>query len=170
MRVQDIIRAEKVNISFGDWGTGKYPKTKFPLSKAGKRAYSFGSSWRWRFLEFDAEGHHFVVRLIANEGKVIARAHLALKGAKDCTVLCCYEYHPDLKTGWHLHTLCGEKNDVVTAPSGTLVHGPWVKRLPAAHHKHRRSVFAKDVSGGAEAWLWQETMRFFRVENKGTLV
>ena len=170
MRVQDIICAEKTNVTIGDWGMGKYPKNKFPLSKAGRRAYALGASWRWRFVEFDVHGHHFVVRLIVNDGKAIARAHLALKGAKDCTVLCCYEYHPDLKTGWHLHTLCGEKNNLVIAPSGTLVHGPWVKRLPEADQRHRRGVFTKDMSGGSEAWLWNETMRFFRVEGKGTLV
>ena len=170
MRVQDIILAEKCNITAGEWGSGKYSKGKFPLSKAGRRAYALGSSWRWRFLEFDAAGQHFVIRVIINEAKVIARAHLALKGLKDCTVLCCYEYHPDLKIGWHLHTLCGDKNDLTVAPAGTLVHGPWVKRLPAVTHKHRRTVFTKDMMGGPEAWLWHETMRFFHVESKGTLV
>lgn len=170
MRVQDVIRADKSNIATGEWGAGKYSKSKFPLSKAGRRAYSLGTSWRWRFLEFDALGYHFVVRLIINEGKMIARAHLALKTTKDCTVICCYEYHPDLEIGWHLHTLCGEKNDVETAPTGTLVHGPWVKRLPGARYRHRRKTFTRDMSGGPEAWLWHETVRFFRVEDKGTLV
>jgi len=170
MRVQDVIRAPKSNIKVSDWGSGKFSKSKFPLSKAGKRAYSLGSSWRWRFVEFDALGYHFVVRLIVHEGKAIARAHLALKGHKDCTVLCCYEYHADRNTGWHIHTLCGDKNNVETAPTGTLVHGPWVKRLPSAQQAHRRSTFAKDMSGGPEAWLWQETVRFFRLDGKGSLV
>lgn len=170
MRVQDIILADKANITASEWGSGKYPKNRFPLSKAGRRAYSLGSSWRWRFLEFDVGDKRFVVRLIVHEGKAISRAHLALKDAKDCTVLCCYEFHPDLNTGWHLHTLCGEKNDLATAPTGTLVHGPWVKRLPGVTQKHRRSVFSKDANGGPEAWLWHETMRFFRVECKGSLV
>jgi len=170
MKVQSIIRAEKTNLAVGEWGAGKYQRSKFPLSKAGRRAYSLGSSWRWRFAEFDAEGQHFVVRLIVNEGKAIARAHLAMKGARDCTVLCCYEFHPDLQTGWHLHTLCGERNNILTAPAGTLVHGPWVKRLPAVSQPHNRATFAQDMNGGTEAWLWHETMRFFRLETKGTLV
>jgi hypothetical protein len=170
VRIQNVILATKDNICASEWGAGKYPKSKFPLSKAGKSAYSLGSAWRWRFVEFQALGLDFVVRVIVNESKTIARAHLALKNAKDCTVLCCLEYHADLNTGWHLHTLCGEENDLATAPTGTLVHGPWVKRLPSVRQPHRRIVYAKDMNGGPEAWIWHECMRFFRVTGKGSLV
>ena len=99
-----------------------------------------------------------------------AHAHLALRSERDLTVLCSYEFHPDRVTGWHVHTICGDKNDVDTAPAGTLVHGPWVKRLPACFRPHRRTQFHKDMAGGPKAWLWQETMRFFGIDEKGTLV
>lgn len=170
MRVQDVIRGDKHDISVSDWGCGKIQKSKFPLSKAGRRAYSFGSAWEWRFAEFKCEGRDFVLRLLVCDDKNKAHVHLGLRNGRDTTVLCCYEYHADHETGWHLHTLCGEKNDIDTAPVGTLVHGSWVKRLPAARERHRRAQFRRDGIGGLKPWLWQETMRFFRLEKKGSLV
>lgn len=170
MRVQDVITGEKTNISVSDWGCGKAPKGKFPLSKAGKKAWSFGRAWEWRFAEFDCYGRKFVLRLLLCEEKSIARVHLGLRGARDTTVLCCYEYHADYETGWHLHTLCGDNNDIDAAPSGTVVHGPWVKRLPAARSKHSRSSFNREGYGGLKPWLWSETMRFFKLEAKDMLV
>lgn len=170
MRVQDVIRGEKSNVSLGDWGVGKFPKAKFPLSKAGRRAYAFGSAWDWRFVEFTCHGRQFVLRLLCNEDKAKAHVHLAMRTGKDSVVICSYEFHADYETGWHLHTLCGERNDIDTAPVGTLVHGPWVKRIPNARSPHRRSEFFKDAAGGAKAWLWQEAMRFFCVDEKGELM
>ncbi|WP_285019555.1 hypothetical protein [Novosphingobium sp. fls2-241-R2A-195] len=162
--------ADKAEVSFGEWGSGKYPKAKFPLSKAGRRAHALGSAWSWRFAEFEHAGEQFVLRLILNEGKAKASAHLALRTAKDCTVLCCLEYHVDHETGWHLHTLCGERNSVADAPTGTLVHGPWVKRIPDARQRHRRDELFKDMYGGAKACVWREVVGFFRLEMKGDLV
>lgn len=169
MRVQDVIRGEKCNLSFTEWGSGKTPKAKFPLSKAGKKAWSLGSAWAWRFAEFECEGRCFVLRLLVCEDKAKAHIHLGLRSAKDTTVICCYEYHPDHETGWHLHTLCGDINDIDNAPVGTLVHGPWVKRLPSARSAHRRTQFqlnkyGEERAGGLKPWLWTETMRFFRLE------
>lgn len=170
MRVQDVIRGQKSEISVSDWGYGKTPKTKFPLSKAGRRAYSFGAAWEWRFAKFKFAGRDFVIRLLVCDEKSKATVHLGLRNGRDTTVLCCYEYHADHITGWHLHTLCGEKNNIDTAPTGTLVHGPWVKRLPDARATHRRTQFRRDGIGGLKPWLWHETMRFFRLEEKGLLV
>lgn len=170
MRVQDVIKADKANVDTSDWGTGKYPKSRFPLSKAGRRAYSLGSAWRWRFMEFDALDRRFVLRLIVSHQKAKAHIHLAQRLERDCVVLCSYEYHADRRTGWHLHTLCGERNDIDLAPAGTLVHGPWVKRLPAVDQRHRRSGFSKDIPGGLEAWLWQEMMRFFGIDVTGDML
>jgi hypothetical protein len=168
MRLQDIIRAEKTDFEIGKWGDGHLPKKAMPLSKAGKRAYKIGHSWRWRFLNFTALGRRFVIRLIVNEGKAKASAHLAELRGSDSAVLACYEYHVDRETGWHLHAICGELEN---APSGTLVHGPWVKRLPKADQEHRRKLLFNPLAeGGAEAWLWHETMRFFRVEKKDPLL
>jgi hypothetical protein len=170
MRVQDVILGEKSNVTVSDWGVGKFQKSRFPLSKAGKRAYSFGQAWEWRFVEFSCKDRQFVIRLLYNADKSKAHAHLAMRAGKDLTVLCSYEYHADLQTGWHLHTLCGERNDIDSAPPGTLVHGPWVRRLPGARQKHNRAEFFKDMAGGPKAWLWQETVRFFRIDVKGDLV
>lgn len=170
MRVQDVIRGEKRNLSVSEWGCGKAPKAKFPLSKAGKKAWTFGNAWEWRFAEFECEDRHFVLRLLVCDEKSIARAHLGLRSERDTVVLCCYEYHADYFTGWHLHTLCGELNDLDRAPAGTLVHGPWVKRLPSARSRHKRIRFNRDGSGGLKPWLWSETVRFFRLEAKDGLV
>jgi hypothetical protein len=170
MRVQDVIQGEKTDLSISDWGTGKFPKAKFRLSKAGKRAWSFGAAWDWRYVEFTLAERRFILRLIVCEEKMKATAHLALRTDHDHIVLCAYEYHADRFTGWHVHTICGAKNDIDTAPAGTLVHGPWVKRLPRADSPHRRTDFYKDMQGSPKAWLWHETMRFFRVEEKGSLV
>ena len=168
MRIEEILRAEKTDIEIGEWGTGKMPKGQMPLSKAGHRAHVLGSSWRWRFLKFSALGYDFVVRLIVCEGKRKAHAHLARRIGADCAVLASYEFHPDLNTGWHLHAFCDEIED---APKGTLVHGPWVKRIPVVRSRHRRGQFVNpDALGDVEAFLWRQTMRFFRVEKKGPLV
>lgn len=167
MRLQDVIRAGKSNIRAGEWASGKMPKAKFPLSKAGRRAYNIGSAWRWRFIEFEALDLSFVMRVIVAEGKLRASAHLAIRRDRDCVVIGCYEYHPDLVTGWHLHTICG---DLTKAPAGTLVHGPWVKRLPGVRATHRRKAFRSDMEGGLEGWLWGETLRFFRIEEQGPLL
>jgi len=170
MRVQDVIRGAKFEISVSDWGSGKIPKAKFPLSKAGKKAWSYGAAWQWRFVDFSYEDQRFVVRLLLNLDKNKASAHLAMWNGRDLTVLCCYEYHADHITGWHLHTLCGERNDVDTASTGTLVHGPWVKRLPNARMGHRNTAFTSEMAGKQDAWLWRRTMRFFRIEEKGALM
>lgn len=168
MRLQDIIHAEKSAVSVFDWGSGKMPRGKLPLSKAGRRAHHLGGSWRWRFAEFIALDEKFVVRLIVNEAKGKAQAILARRVGSDSSVLASYEFHPDLNTGWHLHAICG---DVESAPRGTLVHGPWVVRLPNVRSAHRRQrFFNPHAPGGAEAWLWHETMRFFGIEERGTLV
>lgn len=166
MRVQDVIRGAKHDLSVSDWGNGKMPKTKFPLSKAGKNAWSFGPAWDWRFAEFHFAGRQFVVRLMVCEGKSKAHIHLGLRTGRDTVVLCSYEYHIDHQTGWHLHTLCGDKNDIDAAPTGTLVHGPWVKRLPSARSRHNRTTFSRDGYGGLKPWLWSETVRFFRLDSK----
>lgn len=168
--MQEVIRGRKTNISVGEWGSGKIPKANFPLSKAGKKAWAFGPSWKWRFARFSCEGRDFVVRLLFNPDKMKVHAHLAMRSDRDLIVLCSYEFHPDLVTGWHLHTLCGEKNDIDAAPAGTLAHGPWVKRLPNARARHNDTAFGNDMAGGLDAWLWRRTMRFFRVEEKGELV
>lgn len=170
MRVQSVILADKDMVEVGEWGSGKYPRAKFPLSKAGRRANALGSAWSWRFAEFQCDGYQFVIRLIVNEGKSKASAHLALRNDKDCVVLCCFEYHADHQTGWHLHTLCGERNEAFTAPTGTLVHGPWVKRIPGPRQPHNRSDFVRDFHGGAKAWLWHEIVRFFRLDVTGSLM
>lgn len=170
MRVQDVIRGEKSNISVGDWGSGKTPKRKFPLSKAGRRAYTYGSAWEWRFAEFECAGRQFVMRLLLCEAKSKAHIHLGLRSGGDTIVLCAYEYHVDHVIGWHLHTLCGEKNQIDSAPAGTLVHGPWVKRLPHAHAPHSRAMFSRGGFGGLKPWLWSEAVRFFRLQNGELLV
>ena len=107
------------------------------------------------------------MRVIVSEGKGRASAHLAIRSDRDCTVVASYEYHPDVVVGWHLHAICGDLNK---APAGTLVHGPWVKRLPGAKAKHNRQAFRADMGGGLEGWLWSETLRFFRVEEQGPLL
>jgi hypothetical protein len=168
MRVQDVIKGGKSRLSVGDWGRGKMPKGKCPLSKAGRRAYSIGSAWEWRFAEFECDGRQFVLRLLFCEDKNKAHMHLGLRSGRDTIVLCSYEYHADQHTGWHLHTLCGEKNEIDSAPAGTLVHGPWVKRLPSARAPHSRTKFNSGYPG-LKPWLWSEAVRFFRLEKKGLL-
>ena len=92
--------------------------------------------------------------------------HLGLRTERDTIVLCSYEYHADQETGWHLHTLCGEQNAIDTAPVGTLVHGPWIKRLPAASARHNRTVFIREGAGSLRQWLWSEAADFFRLHPK----
>lgn len=170
MRIQDVIRAEKTAISISEWGRGKIPRKKFPLSKAGRRAFSFGQAWEWRFVEFECAGRKFILRLLLCDGKGKAHIHLAMRSGTDLAVMCCYEFHADHSTGWHLHTPCGHSNDIDSMPHGTLVHGPWTKRIPIARAKHRHTSFNRDSIGGLNAWLWHESMRFFGIEEKGELV
>lgn len=167
MRLQDVLRAVKSDIKACDWASGKLPKARMPLSKAGRRAYAIGSAWRWRFVEFKALGESFVVRVLFCADKSTVYSHLALRVGTDSAVLCSLEFHPDLVTGWHAHGFCG---DIAEAPRGTLAHGSWMKRVPGPRAFHRRTVLNDGASGGIEAWIWRQSMLFYRVESEGELL
>lgn len=167
MRIQDVILAAKTDVRPTIWGSGKIPTSNMPLSKASRRAYVYGASWRWRFVDFRALEQQFVVRLLHNMEKATAYAHLALRAGTDSVVVCSLEYHPDHFVGWHAHGIC---SDLRVAPRGTLVHGSWVRRVPKVRSFHRRTSINDDASGGVEAWLWAYTMRFYRIEQGGPLL
>lgn len=155
--------------ALGSTSSGRMPRSRFRLSKAGKRAYAIGSAWRWCFVEFEAAEQSFVVRILLSQEKMRAYAQLAIRHPEtlDCAVICSLEYHPDHHTGWHIHSPCGAIED---APVGTLVHGPWVKRIPHVRAYHRQTMFYAGESGGAEAWLLRKTLRFFRIDEEGSLL
>lgn len=138
MDVRDIIRAGKRVKSDGAWASGAMPRSAFPLSKAGNKAYKLGSR-RWRVVTFEAHGLN--CRLLINFSRPLGQyqAILGVEVAGDTKVLASLEHHPTHK-GWHVHVCCRPIKDV---PPG-MKRGPWVASLSAKGAKHRMAVPASD--------------------------
>lgn len=123
MRLRNIILAEKENLTLGPWSQGKMPRTAFPLSKSGGKAYRLGNR-RWRVVTFEVRGTGF--RLLVNYSAELGQfqAMLGMLVGPDTKVIAQYEKHPTHK-GWHTHAACGDLSEV---PPG-IKRGPWLRDL-----------------------------------------
>ncbi len=123
MNVHDIILAAKRIKSDGQWASGVMPRTAFPLSKSGNKAYKLGNR-RWRVVTFDACG--VGCRLLINYHPMLSQyqAILGVEVGGDTKVLAFLEHHPTHK-GWHAHICCDEIKDV---PVG-IKRGPWFRSM-----------------------------------------
>lgn len=138
MDVRDIIAAKKRIKNSGQWASGTMPRTAFPLSKSGGRAYRLGNR-RWRVIAFEACG--LSCRILINYSHMLSQyqAMLGVDVGGDTKVLAALEHHATHKA-WHVHTCCQPIKDV---PAG-IKRGPWVKSLNGSGGKHRITVPATD--------------------------
>lgn len=142
MHLRALIGAAKSQIRVGEWRNGKVPRASFPLAR---KAYRLGSAFEWCVITFHALGHECRVLVIVNVAKESFKAIVGVVDEDTIRVLCSYEFHPDVHTGWHCHACCDDTSDI---PTG-LMRGPWVRRLPGARRTHRRQNFG--IDGRSEA-------------------
>jgi len=114
MRLAEIIRAEKAEVKFSKWHTGKVPNASFPLTK--KSTLPAGSEWSWRLIEFETLGRHFRVLIRLNEAKEYFSAILAMDDPRGLVVICHHELHTSHRD-WHCHLV---HDDIMSIYPGVL--------------------------------------------------
>jgi hypothetical protein len=135
MLLKDVIRADKVVTDWGEWASGKMPRTAFPLSRSRQNFYRLGS-YRWRIIQFEALGETFRVLVCLHEDKEQYRAFLGMDCGQDTKLISTYEFH-GTHPGWH--SLMTHK-PLDQVPGG-IRKGPWQSRVPSARNWHRRRAF-----------------------------
>lgn len=135
MRLRDLIKIKKTITALGKWQVGKMPRSAFPLSKSGNRAYRLGNR-RWRVVEFTVESLCF--RLLINYNPLLLQyqAMLGLTQGNDTKVLASLEYH-GTHGSWHVHTSC----DIFDSIPAGIKRGPWITRLPSPKNYNRAGIF-----------------------------
>jgi hypothetical protein len=135
VRLKDVIASKKEVVGWGEWGTGKMPRSAFPLSQSKGNFYRLGK-YEWRLVQFEALGFPFRILVMLHEPFEQYKAFLGLDVLTDTKFIASYEFH-GTHPGWHVVASCEE---IERLPDG-IRRGPWQIRLPAANKRHRRVVF-----------------------------
>jgi hypothetical protein len=153
VRLRTIILSEKEILSPGSWAQGKMPRSVFPLSRSGAKAYQLGNR-RWRLVTFDANSSSF--RLLINYSAPLGQyqAMLGMIDGGGTKVVAQLEKHPTHK-GWHIHAACGVLHGV---PAG-IVRGPWLRHLNRA-----RRADQADPATMNDEMAFAVARRFFRLD------
>lgn len=123
MNVADLIRGEKTKLNLGAWGSGRLPRSAFPMSKVKEKQYRFGQAYRWRVVQFHCEGYKCRALLILNAEKEIFRIRFGVEIAGDMVVLMDREFH-STEPGWHCHFTLESIDSVVSGAA----RGPGKRR------------------------------------------
>jgi hypothetical protein len=152
MDIRGLVKAEKDIKQPGRWTTGTMPKTAFPLSKSGSKAYRLGNR-RWRVVTFEVAG--LECRLLINYHPMLLQyqAMLGIDIGGDTKVLASLELHPT-HGGWHIHASC---DDIASVPSG-LKRGPWNKGLSGSGPRFRTPCPDTDEAA------FHRAVSFFRLD------
>lgn len=158
MDVRTILKAAKRIRSIGNWSDGTMPKSAFPLSKSGSKAYRLGNR-RWRVVTFAAHG--LECRLLINYHPMLLQyqAILGVDVGGDTKVLCFLEFHPTHK-GWYTHSCCGS---ISAVPPG-IKRGPWLVNLNGSGKRHRMECPITDDAA------FQRAVSFFRLDRSASEV
>lgn len=98
--------AEKQDVQWSPWKTGKMPKSVFPLNK--NRSFRIRSKFRWRYCTFSCLGHSMRVMIAYRSDIQEYLAYLGVILADGNTrVLARYEFHGS-HPGWHIHSFCDD--------------------------------------------------------------
>jgi hypothetical protein len=124
MRIQDIVRAPKTDVSCKEWQAGAMPKSLFPLGKSGKHYLNFRGGYEWCSVDFSCQSFSYRLLIAVDLAKESFYAHLGMLFEKDTRMLASYEYHATHR-GWHVHAGCGS---VEAIPVGRYM-GSWKRRL-----------------------------------------
>ncbi|PBB32752.1 hypothetical protein [Mesorhizobium sp. WSM3882] len=108
MRLVDVIRAQKSNVSIGAWQEGKIPPSAWPLTTS---SLHLGRGYSWRIVKFDALGKKFRVLIAFSAEKETYRAVLAVEEPKHLKVVCHHELHTD-HWNWHCHFSAGPIEEI----------------------------------------------------------
>ena len=151
MKLRALIVSEKVITSHGTWATGKMPRSAFPLSKSGTKAYKLGNR-RWRVVAFDVCGA--TCRLLINYSHALGQfqAMLGVQHGGDTKVLGTLELHPT-HGGWHAHVGCDSKD----VPAG-IRRGPWIRRMSGSKGCYSRKCPETDDEA------YRMAVDFFRLD------
>lgn len=134
MRIKDVIRAKKSDVTVSSWQNGAMPKSLFPLGKSGKNSLNFRGGYQWCGLKFQTLGHEFRLVVAVNFSKHEYYAHLGRVAANDTQMMVSYEYHAT-HGGWHIHAGCGS---IDLIPVGRY-KGPWKRNIPKDWHTCRQT-------------------------------
>ncbi|MBA3449323.1 MAG: hypothetical protein H0T56_17305 [Pseudaminobacter sp.] len=139
MRVASIIRAQKDDLSVGQWSDEKLRAKDFPLLRKKGKAFPLTLRWRWQISTFSVLGRRF--RILSSYHTLIPEfmCVLAEDIGSDCRVVARWEFHQS-HDGWHVHVICGDIDSVTTGivkPLGT-------KRIPADGTYHRHTELLND--------------------------
>jgi len=152
MDIRKLIRSGKTIRHAGQWAVGTMPRTAFPLSKSGGKAYRLGNR-HWRVVTFDACG--LSCRLLINYHPTLFQyqAMLGVESGGDTKVIVSLEYHPTHKP-WHAHVCC---DDIAFVPAG-IKRGPWFKDLHGVGTRHQLPC------PGSDEAAFQRAASFFRLD------
>lgn len=111
MRVRDLIKAPKTNVTTAPWKQGSIPPSAF-LMRRDQKKRDLGKSWWWRTVDFDALG--VPCRVLITFHEIKQQCCLTLGVHDDAGLLrlvCSRDYHPG-EPGWHCHTVLRCENGV----------------------------------------------------------
>jgi hypothetical protein len=150
-----LVRAPKRILNDGEWKAGVMPRTAFPLSRSGNKAYRLGNR-RWRVVLFEALGLRCRMLIQYHPGLGQYQASWGVEHEGDIKVVAQLEYHPT-HGGWHVHACC---SDIADVPAG-IRRGPWNKLLHGRGTRHRMAAPTSDDSA------FQRAMLVFGVDRRG---
>lgn len=159
MNLKELVRAEKTDITLGDWKKGRIPRGEFPLSKARAKDYKFGPAYDWCIIKFKALGGDCRVRVLIREGREIYYATLGLCDDGDTRILASLEFH-GTEPGWHVHAKCSDFQAI-----GPGQNRQDSRRFPYGGHFHRNNKF-----GVTKETAKQKAIAFFRIWSRGSLL
>ena len=159
-----MIKGQKIRVKTGAWSSGHIPRSYWPSRKAKAKAYKYGPSYHWRFLQFESCGVQCCVRILLNVEKKIFRAAFGVIENNDTKLLCEYEFHAS-EPGWHCHARCG---DLATIDATRNRYGG--VRIPQEGEYHRREKFVYKVNAIDKVSAFNCACEFFKINTKGDLL
>lgn len=156
MNVRKLIQSPKEIRQTGQWATGTMPRSAFPLSRSGGKAYRLGNR-RWRVIVFDACAERCRVLINYHPTFLQYQALLGVDIGGDTKVLASLEHHPTHKP-WHAHVCCA---DFAEAPAG-IRRGPWFRSLNGAGRAYKTGCPSSDDAA------FNMAAHFFRLDRRAT--
>ncbi len=147
-----IIAASKAITDTGKWGTGRMPRTAFPLSRSGAKAYRLGNR-RWRVVTFSAAGAECRLLISYSFALFEYQAMLGVMIGDDTKVVATLEHHANHNPPWHAHLCCDPLSEI---PVG-IKRGPWNKRFCGTAKRYRERFPNTDGSA------FNMAARFFKL-------
>jgi hypothetical protein len=98
VKLKDLVRAEKEITDIGTWGSGRMPRTAFPMSKSGSNAYRLGNR-DWRVVTFRALGVDCRLLVTVSASLRQYQAWLGVLSGGDTKIVSQLEFHLPMMAG-----------------------------------------------------------------------